>query len=348
MFLLDRGPLYGLLETKGGNKISSLAGCTLALIQLRYLPEDKDAVELALRLVDYSLKGQHPRGQFYPYYWKDRKSWLPLDSTVAIPLHQSAAIALMLLRFAGVLESRGLPASVYLHAASHMADSLLQSNQDLEDLASLIYPDSLLSAGTAAGSPMLVELFLQLHKITGKDRYRKAVRTLKSSFFSQRPEALHLLGFEDGVPDLDSILAAAQAAVSLDESGYPVKGLPQYFDALLSRIYLNRPDSDSEFNPVGGINHALGNPTLLFRGFELSHTLLNLDARMNKSLRLGGLNLLIAQLLGFTLQKPLGTSYFDPNQKRNDRFGALNSTIWMRELYYMRRLLEEFPKALPG
>jgi len=348
MFLLDRGPLCGLLETKGATKISSLAGCTLALIQLGYLAEDKDAVELALRLVDFSLKGQHPRGQFYPYYWKDRQSWLPLDSTIAIPLHQSAAIALMLLRITVLLESKGLPASAYLHAASHMADSLLQSNQDLEDLANLLYPDSLLSAGPTAGSPILVELFLELHKITGKDRYRKAVRTLKSNFFSQKPQALLLLGLEDGAAHLDAILAEAQAAVSLEVSGYPVKGLSGYFDAILSRIYLNRPDSESEFNPVGGINQALGNPILLFRGFELSHTLLSLDARMKKSSRLRELNLLIAQLLGFTLQKPLGTSYFDPEQKRNDRFGALNSSIWTRELYYMRRLCEEFPRAVSG
>jgi hypothetical protein len=348
MFLLDRGPLCGLLETKGGNKLCSLAGCTLALIQLQYLSDDKDAVGQALRLADFSLKGQHPRGQFYPYYWKDRQSWLPPDSTIAIPLHRSAAVALMLIRIAVALESRGLPASAYLHAASHMADSLLQTNQDLEDLANLLYPDSLLSAGPAEVKPVLVELFLELYKVTGKDKYRKAARTLYSSFYSRKPQTLPLLGLEASTADLDTILAEAQAAVLLDESGYPVKGLPHYFDALLSRIYLNRPDSGSEFNPMGGVNHAFGNPTLSFRGFELSHTLLSLDARMTKSSRLDELKLLIAQLLGFTLQKPLGTSYFDPNQKRNDRFGPPNASIWTRELYYMTRLLEEFPEAEPG
>jgi hypothetical protein len=75
---------------------------------------------------------------------------------------------------------------------------------------------------------------------------------------------------------------------------------------------------------------------------------LTLDARMNKSSKLGELNLLIAQLLGFTLQKPLGTSYFDPNQKRNDRFGPPNASVWTRELYYISRFFEEFPEAEPG
>jgi len=348
MFLLDRGPLCGLLETENSNRFSSLAGCTLALIQLQSLPEDRDAVELSMRLADFSLKGQHPRGQFYPYYWRERQSWIPSDSTISVPLRQSTEIALMLLRIAVILESKNLPASVYLHAASHMADSLLQTHQDLAELSDLLHPDSLLSAGPAAGTPPLVELFLQLHRITGKDRYRKAVRALRSSFYSREPQLLLLLGLEDGAGELESLLAEARAAVSLDASGYPVKALSCYFDALVSRIYLNRPDFDSRFNPVGGINRALGDPTLLFRGFELSHALLILSARMNKSSRQKELNLLIGQLVSFTLQKPFGTSYFDPDQKQDDRFGVLSSDIWTRELYYMRRILEEFPKYVFG
>jgi hypothetical protein len=353
VFLIDRGPLCGLLETKGGNILSSLAGCTLALMQLRFLPADTDAVELALRLADFSLKGQHPRGQFYPHYRMDRKSWLPAESPVAVALHRSAAIALMLLRIAAALESKGIPSSAYLQAASHMGDSLLQSNQDLEDIAGLLYPDSLLSAGTAASGPgegaaVLVELFLELQKVTGKDKYRKAVRALKSGFFSQKSQPGFLLGPGENTADLDAILIHAQAAVSLDTSGYPVKGLHHYFDALLSRIHLNSPGSGSDFNPVGGSNHTLGNPILLFRGFELSHTLLTLDKRMNKSARLEKLKLLVSQLLAFTLQKPPGTSCFDPTQKRSDRFGALSSSIWARESYYMSRLLEEFPDSAAG
>jgi hypothetical protein len=227
-----------------------------------------------------------------------------------------------------------------------MADSLLQSNQDLEELGQQLYPDSLLSAGPVKGSPTLVELFLALHKITGKDRYRKAVVTLKSKFFSQEPGTLQLLGLDDDGANLDAMLAEAQAAVSLKDSGYTVKGLPCYFDALLSRIYLNQSGSDSEFNPVGGIKYTLGDRSLVFRGYEFSHTLLTLNDHMNKSSRLKELNRLITQLLGFTRQKPLGTSYFDPTQKPGNRFAAPSSSVWMRELYYMGRLFEEFPDAV--
>jgi hypothetical protein len=352
-FLVDRGSVCGLLEMKEEKRLSSLAGCTLALLQLRFLPEDTDTVELALRLADFSLKGQHPRGLFYPFYWTDRQSWVPPDSPITVSIHQSAAIALMLLRIAALLESKSMPASIYLHAASYMADSLLLGDQDPEDLADLLYPDSLLSAGAtavgpASGPPRLVELFLRLHEITGKDRYRKAVRTFKSVFFSQKPQPLVRMGLENGSAEMETILAEAQAAVSLDEAGYPVQGLCHYSDALLSRFYLNRPDPGSEFNPVGGISPAIGNPTLLFQGFELAYTLLALDARMSKSSRLAELNLLVSQLLGFTTQEPLGTSCFDPNRKLNERFGSLNSDIWTRELYYMMELFDDFPTATTG
>jgi hypothetical protein len=348
MFLTDRDPVCGLLETKEEKKISSLAGCTLALIQLRFLPEDRDAVELSRRMADFALKGQHPRGLFYPYYWTDRRSWLPPDPTITVALDQSAAVALMLLRSAALLHSRGFPASSYLHAATHMADSLLSSNQDMEALSDLLYPDSLLSAGPPVRSPQLIELFLELHRVSGKDAYRKAARTLQSGLFARQSEPPLLPGLDGSGADIDSLLLHAQAAVLLDESGYPVKELHHYFDALLSRVYLNRPDPESEFNPVGGVNRALGDTTLLFRGFELSHTLLKLNERMKKTIRLGELDLLVSQLLGFTLQKPMGTSFFDPPKKGSDRYGPANSRLWMRELHHMTRLLEEFPGIIPG
>jgi hypothetical protein len=226
-----------------------------------------------------------------------------------------------------------------------MADSLLQSNQDLVEIAPLLYPDSLLSAGPAPTSPALIELLLQLHEITGKDRYKKAVGTLKSKYFSGNPDRLRLLGLSGGETGLDELLTEAQTAVTLDQSGSAVKGLSSYFDALLARICLNRCSPDSEFNPVGGIKADLGDPGLVFRGFELSHTLLTLDERLNESSKLDSLDLLIGQLLGFALQKPLGTTRFDPDQKQDRRFGARSSTIWTRELYYMMRLLAEFPRV---
>lgn len=341
-FLADRGPVCGLLETKEEKKISAVAGCTLAWIQLRYLWEDPEAVELSRRMADFALKGQHPRGLFYPYYWTDRRSWLPTDAAITVSLRQSAAVALMLLHIAELLRSRGFPASAYLHAATHMADSLLGSKQDLDALSDLLYPDSLLPSGPPACSPRLIELFLELHRVSGRDAYRKAARTLRSGLFDRRQQGPLPADPDENGADLESLLLHAQLATHLDESGYPVKDLHHCFDALLSRIYLNRPDPESRFNPMGGAYGALGEAKLLLRGFEMSHTLLKLDARMKKSDRLGELGLLISQLLGFTMQKPMGTSFFDPSGKGSGSFGSVNSRLWMRELHYLTLLLEEF------
>jgi hypothetical protein len=348
IFLVDRGPLCGLLETAGEPKLSALAGCTLALIQLRSRPKDKDAVELSLRLADFALKGQHPRGLFYPYYRRDRKSWLPRDPAITVSLQESAEIALMLLRFSDTLRSRQLPGSIYLHAASHMADALLQANPDPMDHGDTLYSDSLLPAGPAAVPPALAELFLELHRVTGKDRYRKAARTLGIGYFTQQPEPLSLPGSDERTADLDAVITRARAALSLHDSGIPIKGLSRYLDALLSRIYLNSPDSYSELNPYGAIKDPLGNPTLVFRGFEAAHTLLALNACLSKSSRLEELDLLVAQLLGFTRQKPPGTTYFDPYQKPGSRFGVPSSSMWVKELFYIGRLSEEFPDVFRG
>jgi hypothetical protein len=345
-FLIDRGPLCGLQETKGKKKLSSLAGCTLAVIQQHHGGEDKDTAELSLRLADFSLKGQHPRGLFYPAYQLDNQSWLAPGPTATISLEESAAIAVALIRFATALQAKGVPASRYLHGATFMADALLGSNQNLKDLGDLLYPDSLLPAGTGPGSLAAIELYLELYRATGKDLYRKTVVALKSKFFTQRVQLVPLLGWDRGSADLNTTLRETRIAISLAEAGHAVKELHRYFDALLPWIHLNRPDSASKFNPMGGVHHTLDDNTLLFRGFEVSYTLLKLNALEKTKSPLGELVLLVSQLLGFALQNPPGTSFYDPEKKDTDRFGPVDSRVWVRELYYLTRLFEEFPYIL--
>jgi hypothetical protein len=342
LFLLEKGPMCGLQETQDGKTLSSVAGCTLALIHQKYGVEDKDAAELSLRLADFSLKGQHPRGLFYQSYQISAQSWLAPGFSAAISLASSAAVAVRLLRLAATLRSKGVPFNRYFQAASHMADALLSSGRNLKDLTDLLYPDSLLSAGRSENPLSLIELFLELYKFTGKGLYAKAVANLQSVFFSRPLVYIPLTGW-DRRSDLSSALLEAQAAVCIAESEYKVKDLDCYLDALLSWLDLNNPDSASEFNPFGGFRHTLNDTTLLFRGFELAYTLLKLGALSKKSARLPEMNLLVSQVLSFTLQKPLGTSYYDPENRGG--FGQLNSRIWTNELYYLTRLLEEFPEV---
>jgi hypothetical protein len=347
-FLIDRGPLCGLQETTGKKQLSSLAGCTLAVIQQHHGGGEKDTSELSLRLADFSLKGQHPRGLFYPEYRLNNQSWLAPGSPSMISLEESAAIAVMLIRFATALQTKGIPAARYLHGATIMADALLGSKQNLEELGDLLYPDSLLPASSGKYPFAAIELYLELYRATGKDLYRKSVVALKSKFFTKSVQLVPLLGWDRGAVDLDSTLREARIAISLADSGYAVKELHRYFDALLPWIHLNRPDSASKFNLMGGVHHTLDDNILMFRGFEVSYTLLKLNALEKKTSPLGELVILVSQLLGFTLQDPLGTSFYDPAKKDTGRFGPVNSRIWVRELYYLTRLFEEFPYILEG
>jgi len=345
-FLIERGPVCGLQETKEKKQLSSLAGCTLAVIQQRHCGEDKDAAELSMRLADFSLKGQHPRGLFYPAYRLGNQSWLAPRCTATISLEESAAIAVALIRFSTALQARGIPASRYLHGAAFMADALLGSNQNLEDLGDLLHPDSLLPAGTGSGALAAIELYLELYRATGKDLYRKSVVALKSKAFAQRVQSAPLFGWDGDTADLDTTLREARIAISLAEAGRAVKELHRYFDALLPWIHLNRPDPTSKFNPMGGVHHTLEEDTLLFRSFEVSYILLKLSALEKTKSPLGELVLLVSQLLGFALQNPPGTSFYDPEKKDTESFGPVDSRVWVRELYYLTRLFEEFPHVL--
>jgi len=333
-FLYDQGPVCGLLETARESRISAVAGCTLALIQLRNNPGDKEGVELARRLVDFALKGQHPAGMFYPSYQNDRRSWLSNESPLTVPLDEAVAVALMMLRFAVALRSNGLAASAYLHAVSHLAEALLAAKSELEQLSGRLHPDSLLPSAPGMCSAVLIQLFHELHQATGKDMYRKAVRSLQSGSTLQGYEAT----------DFQTALHRAQSAVMLNVTG---KELQRYFEDLLPWIHLNNPGSASEPNPVGGVRPTLGASRLIMRGFELTYTLLKLDARIPKKARLPQLDVLIRQLLGFTSQKPMGTAFSDLEGNANERFGPRNSRIWMSELYYTLRIAEEFPGILP-
>jgi hypothetical protein len=290
------------------------------------------------------LKGQHPRGLFYPRYRLDGQSWLPDFTPVAISVRESAAIALRLLHLAETLQPKGLPAAAYLHGVSRMAEALLGSAVEIENLPDRLHPDSLLPAGAADASPALLGLFLELHRVTGKDAYRKTVLRLKGKLFSDPPQLIPLSGGERGTAEAEWSLLQARTVISLLEAGYPLKGARRYFDSLLLWLHLNNPEARSQFNPMGGLRPAFHDNRLLFRGFELAHTLLRLNALVPKTERFPDLAAIVSQLLGFTMQQPLGTSCYDLHRSGGPRFGPLNSQIWMEELYYFWRLTEEFPE----
>jgi len=350
MFLIAENSTCGLQKNKRSKRVCALAGCSLAYLIRRYLPEDKDLCETALRLADFALKGQHPKGLFYPTYYLDRRSWLDGDprpeNPPALPLARSAEIASRLIELSEQRRGEAEPAARYIHAVTRMADALLAEGQAIEDLGDLVVPDSFSSSGQGITSAALIELFLKLHRLTGKDVYKKAVVALKNRYFKEAPSTLPLLGWQEGVTEVEPALSLAHAAIHLAEAGYVVKGMDRYFAALLPWVHLNHPGSDRKINPVGGTHLSLKENKLFFRGFELSYVLLMLNGNLKQGEPMQNLDLLISQLFGFCMQAPPGTSCYTPDRAAASDLGAVQSHTWVRELYYLSKLHEAFPGYL--
>jgi hypothetical protein len=56
--------------------------------------------------------------------------------------------------------------------------------------------------------------------------------------------------------------------------------------------------------------------------------------------------LLVPQLVGFSLQQPLGTAWLGMNEKDPEPLGPVDSRLLVRELEALLRLQERFPEAL--
>ncbi len=73
--LLEKGGVAGLRVEPGSPLLSASAGAGMAVLLLELYPSDPVRTELALRLADFSLKGQHPSGLFYETYHAGRGAW---------------------------------------------------------------------------------------------------------------------------------------------------------------------------------------------------------------------------------------------------------------------------------
>ncbi len=346
MFLVDRSPLCGLRAAERSSTLSSAASCTMALLLRRFCRDDAELAELALRLADFALTGQHPSGLFYPTYHLDRRSWLEVDKDPEDPpepsIERSAAVAVMLAALIRELRAQASAAGRYLHAVTRLADALLASaNQP----GGLLHPDSYISTPQGDGAPSLVELLLQVYELTAKDAYKKALSALTPRFCKESVQTIPISGWDGRSANLEPALQQAHAAVLLAGSQHTVRGLNSYFVALLPWLHLNYGDPEQQFNTLGGLHSRLDENRLVFRGFEMAYLLMKINACIGKDRRLKSLGALISRLVSFTLQKPMGTSFYAPEETEAEKFGAVDCTIWVRELLYLTRLHEEFPQV---
>jgi hypothetical protein len=350
--LVSKGGVCGLRTSTGSSELSASAGAGLAYLLAKLYPNDEEQLELALELADFSLKAQHPEGLFYERYSLPQAGWMeqagPSDSAPSIEVAACARTARSLLELVGLLRRAGLPHGRYLHAATRAVSALYASGRRLADAASLLDPVRREPLERGIGVLAMLEPLRELLRLTAKDQYRKALAAVRDRFFPPPPRAASVDWPEAGRQS-SLALQLARSASLLSEAGFPVQNLENYFSSLLPWIYLNGGQGEPSApprKPVGGILEAFGSGRLLFRGFEACYLLARLNALLPFDSPLRPLKGLVPQMLAFTLHQPAGTAFLSLSDASARAFGALEASIFVSELYYRLKLLEEFPGTM--
>ncbi len=182
--LFEKGGVAGLRFEPASPLLSASAGAGMAVLLRELFPSDPVRTELALRLADFSLKGQHPSGLFFETYHTGRGEWQGVPGRPDRPvigIAASARIANRLLALADVLSDAGLPHAKYRLAGVRFVEFFL------DDQGRFQLPGALHLPGVRAPfEPGLAgfELCFPLARTfarTGRDRYRKALDTLAHS-----------------------------------------------------------------------------------------------------------------------------------------------------------------------
>jgi len=305
----------------------------MAVLLRELFPDDPARTELALRLADTCLKGQHPTGLFYETYHAERGAWQGVPGHPERPVIGIAAascIADRLLALADELGEAGLPNAKYRLAGTRFVDFFLDEQGRFQQPGALHLPGvrEPLEPGLA-GLQMCFPL-ARVFAHTGRDRYHKALDALAHSL-AALPWGTSWLPSSRHGRDPDSsaallcgriclLLAQLAGAATTRAKGASrgrrtarvASGPVDIRDAasvLLPWVYANPRPPAGGGAPMGGIVDSFHRQRLVGAGAEAAFVLAGLaslapDARARKTLE--GFSRLC---LDFSDALPLGTAY---------------------------------------
>jgi hypothetical protein len=239
--LLEDHGVAGLREVPGSPWLSSTAGMALAVSLRRLYPGDERTGEIALRLADFSLKGQLPSGLFYESYDEGKGEWRgvrgkPARAMLSIP--HSARIAELLLVLAEDLEKEGLPFEKYFIAGQRFVDLFVNERGRCALPGNLCPPSQVPvfdegdrrdarsghSLALDAEEIGVWEVFFPLARVLdrlGKDRYKKALGVIAARFSSVPWDIFNPPTTREGRdPESAAALLVVRLFVELRRRGY--------------------------------------------------------------------------------------------------------------------------------
>jgi len=348
--LVEEGGVEGLREVPQSKWLSSSAGLELAVVLRRLFPGDAKTGETALRLADFSLKGQLPSGLFYESFDLDAGKWRGMRGRPAgneISIAQSALIADILLLLAEDLEKEELPFEKYFLAGQRFVDHLV------DDKGHLALEDS-----------DEWELFFPLARVLdrlGRDRYKRALDALARRFAAIRWDIFQPPSSRAG-RDSDSAasLLAVRLFVEMRRRGYRPAEQPgsgastargraaestRLFASLLVpwiRVQGDRDQREGQPRLDGSLVDSFVRQRLLFPGNEAAYLLQKLAAIAGEPDFTSLLGSLSRLCVASGRDVPLGTAFFqhthwDPkgaSATGKEKMGPVDSRRLSRELLY--------------
>jgi hypothetical protein len=366
--------VVGVREVPGSPWLASSAGLGLAVALRRLFTRDDRLLELALRLADFSLKGQAPSGFFYQSYHLEAGEWRGVRGEAArtlLSVGQSSRIAELLLFLAADLARDNLPHEKYFLAGLRFAEFFLDGKGRLGVPGSLYPPGSRTPASTPAGTLGGLELFFPLARVyewTGRDKYKKALDVLVKRFSAMPWGSFQPPCSRDGRgPDSTGALVAARLYVEMRALGYkpPVSTAAaakaraaesaRLFASLLVpwiRVHTDAPGAEAETASLGCLADSFARQRLLYAGNETALLLLKL-ARLVSDTGTSSLLKSLARLsCGSGRAVPVGIAFFQhtrwdekgkPEEGRGRR-GPVDSRRCAAEVLAGLRIAEEFPR----
>lgn len=368
--LCQEGAVVGLREVPGSSRLSPAAGVGAALLARRLFRSDPRMEELALRLADFALKGQHPSGMFFTAYDQASRRWEGVRGRPGRPLsslQEAARTADGLLALARDLESAGLPHEKYWLAGLRFVELFIDEKARLTVPGNLHEPD-----GRAPAEPGMcgLELFSPLARVYGKtrrDKHKKPLDALARQFSGLAWDASRPAASREGRgADAEAALLAVRLFLEMRLLGYhpveptggtPAQGKARAADAALLfssllipwvRVHPAAPGPDTR----GLLADSFTRQRLLLAGHETAFLLLSLRA-MVKEARVASLLKSLARLsLEGSRAGPLGAAWLRHTDWSEEgklaaagaSRGPVDSRRLVREIEFGLRVAEEFPK----